>query len=203
MFAALSLSVAYVSVAHRVRIRQVVMKAVPQASVPQSTTRSRSPLLIRYNDDWYDLSSWRVAHPAGTHWIDGFRDRDATEVIDAFHSDEGQQMARRMPRAKAPPGVNPPDVTSLTRSFRELRERLLADGWWKRDTRQEIQAIAPCLALIAAGTAMARTLPLLATIALALGSTAAGWLGHDYIHGRGRLCNWLRGFGGLVNGHSS
>ena len=34
-------------------------------------------------------------------------------------------------------------------------------------------------------------------------SSAAGWIGHDYIHGRGKLCNALRGWGAIFNGHSA
>lgn len=164
---------------------------------------TRAPLMIRYHDEWYDMSRWRVAHPAGAHWIDGFRGADATEVIDAFHSDEGRSILARLPKANAPPSDLPPEVTPLTRSFRALRQQLLDEGWWRRDARREIQALAPCVALLAAGTTVARTAPLLATVLLGLGSTSAGWLGHDYIHGRGSLCSRLRGFGGLVNGHSS
>ena len=178
-------------------------QATLQASLAGSAVQPRTPLVIRYHDDWYDMSGWRVAHPAGTHWIDGFRDADATEVIDAFHSDEGKAILARLPKAKAPPSNLPPEVTPLTRSFRALRQQLLDEGWWRRDARSEILALAPCLTLLVAGTTVARTAPLLATVLLGLASTSAGWLGHDYIHGRGRLCTWLRGFGGLINGHSS
>ena len=178
-------------------------QATPQASLAGAAVQPRTPLVIRYHDDWYDMSGWRVAHPAGAHWIDGFRDADATEVIDAFHSDEGKAILARLPKAKAPPSNLPPEVTPLTRSFRALRQQLLDEGWWRRDARCEILALAPCLTLLVAGTTVARTAPLLATVLLGLASTSAGWLGHDYIHGRGRLCTWLRGFGGLINGHSS
>lgn len=30
---------------------------------------------VRIDDVWYDLSRWRKAHPAGSHWIDLYRDQ--------------------------------------------------------------------------------------------------------------------------------
>jgi hypothetical protein len=32
------------------------------------------------DDRWVDLTGWRKAHPAGSHWIDVFDKNDATEV---------------------------------------------------------------------------------------------------------------------------
>jgi len=40
-----------------------------------------------------------------------------------------------------------------------------------------------------------------ATILLGLGMVQAGWLGHDYVHGRGPLCDALRYMPTLMNGH--
>lgn len=164
-----------------------------------------APLNVRIEDTWYDLSLWRSAHPAGTHWIDGFNGTDATEVFEAFHSDSAVNMVARLPRSKAPPvgSAAPPDVTPLMHSFRALRKQLLAEGWWRRDWRQEARLLLPCVGLYAAGTALARTWALAATVLLALGSTASGWVAHDYVHGRGRWPRAMRGFGALMNAHSA
>jgi fatty acid desaturase len=59
------------------------------------------------------------------------------------------------------------------------------------------------LALFAIGSHLARPMPWLATVLLALGSTSAGWVAHDFVHGRGRFCATMRGFGALFNGHSA
>ena len=40
-----------------------------------------------------------------------------------------------------------------------------------------------------------------ATVLLGLGMVQAGWLGHDYVHGRGPLCDALRYMPTLLNGH--
>ena len=31
--------------------------------------------LVRIDDEWYDLSRWRRAHPAGKHWIDLYKNQ--------------------------------------------------------------------------------------------------------------------------------
>ena len=47
-----------------------------------------------------DLTNWRAAHPAGTHWIDAYDGADATEVMYAFHSDRAMSMMQRLPKSK-------------------------------------------------------------------------------------------------------
>ena len=59
----------------------------------------RTSLDVRVHGTWYDLSGWRKAHPAGAHWIDWYDGRDATEVMDAFHSQKGREMYKRLPKS--------------------------------------------------------------------------------------------------------
>ena len=188
--------------------------AAPQVAASATATMERAPaappprlreaLPIRIDDQWYDLRAWRAAHPAGPHWLDGFAHQDATDVMHAFHSDEAVAMMTRLPKLSAsvaPPSL--PPTSELTIGFRALRAKLIADGWYKRVWWREAANLAPCLGCYAVGTFVARTMPLLGTILLALGSTAAGWIAHDFIHGRGAFCSAMRGFGSLMNGHSA
>ena len=100
-------------------------------------------------------------------------------------------MLQRLPESKAPPaGV--PEPTALTRSFRTFRAQLVEEGWWQRSAWSEARTLAPCLLLFVLGTLVARRHALLATVLLALGSTASGWVAHDYVHGRGRYEPWKR-----------
>ena len=41
-----------------------------------------------------------MEHPAGAHWIDWYDGRDATEVMDGFHSAKGRAMYQRLPKSK-------------------------------------------------------------------------------------------------------
>ena len=47
---------------------------------------------MRIDDEWYDLTEWKAAHPAGTHWIEAYNNSDATEVMYGFHSHQGLAM---------------------------------------------------------------------------------------------------------------
>lgn len=60
--------------------------------VPVPGGRKKDRLVCRIDDKWVDLTNWRKAHPAGSHWIDAFDQRDATEVMHAFHSDKALGM---------------------------------------------------------------------------------------------------------------
>jgi len=55
-----------------------------------STDVCRNSLDVRIHNVWYNLEGWRKAHPAGEHWIDWYDGRDATEVMDAFHSEKAR-----------------------------------------------------------------------------------------------------------------
>ena len=41
----------------------------------KATETLDNQLRVRIDDVWYDLSRWRKAHPAGTHWIDLYKDQ--------------------------------------------------------------------------------------------------------------------------------
>jgi hypothetical protein len=56
--------------------------------------------------------------------------RDATDVMYAFHSDEAMDMFRRLPRVKGATALEP---SQLTVSFRQLRKRLVDEGWFNRE----------------------------------------------------------------------
>merc|ERR1719247_2982266 len=111
------------------------------AAIAQNAKR-QDRLNIRIDDEWYDLTNWRAAHPAGAHWIDAYKNEDATEVMYGFHSDKAMGMIKRLPRSKEPPvGVHPPVQSSY--AFREFRAKLLADGWYKPHWRGELQKLLP------------------------------------------------------------
>lgn len=163
-----------------------------------------SPLDVRIDDVWYDLSKWRKAHPAGEHWIDLYRGRDATEVMHAFHSAKGRGMYARLPKSKNAEelDMNCAPVSQLSRNFRALRQQLEADGWWERNIFHEVKLISIWTALTVAGVSLASSIPLLGVVLLALSQTTAGWLAHDYAHGVDKTSFALRNFGCICAGLS-
>ena len=137
---------------HRAVIRGAVEPSI--ARVIKAPQRSADKLQIRIDDDWYDLTNWRAAHPAGSHWIDAYNNSDATEVMYGFHSDRAISMFKRLPKSQSPPDVRPP--TAATYAFRQFRQRLVEDGWYKPHAWGEIKKLAPWAACLGAGVALAR-----------------------------------------------
>mmetsp|Transcript_16402 Transcript_16402/g.23937 ORF Transcript_16402/g.23937 Transcript_16402/m.23937 type:complete len:355 (-) Transcript_16402:175-1239(-) len=164
----------------------------------------RTTLDVRIHGEWYDLSGWRKAHPAGAHWIDWYDGRDATEVMDAFHSEKARKMWQRLPRSTEATAVQlekdvMPD-TSTQLAFRELREQLEADGWWDRDYVHEAKLLGIFGSLVVGSFATAHTVPVVSAVLAGLAMTNAGWLGHDYVHGVDKFCDKMRLFVALAGG---
>jgi len=193
----------------RVQPRAVIHSAVEPsiAQTVKAPRRQTGKLNIRIDDEWYDLTNWRVAHPAGSHWIDAYNNSDATEVMYGFHSDRALSMFKRLPKSQAPPvGVRPP--VASTYAFRQFRQRLVEDGWYKPHAWGEIKKLAPWAACVGAGVALARGVQsplrsLASVVLIAVANSLAGWLSHDYVHGRNWFCTAMRGYGELVGGMST
>ena len=158
----------------------------------------RTSLDVRIHSQWYDLSGWRKAHPAGAHWIDWYDGRDATDVMDAFHSKKGREMYKRLPKsteetaAVLDASVAPYSKTEL--NFRKLRDQLEEEGWWERDYIHEATLLAIWGSLVVGAAGTVESAPPLSTFLLALSMTNAGWLGHDYIHRIDPFSNFMRPF---------
>merc|ERR1719217_344544 len=195
--------------ARPVRAVRPLIRAVTEAPVPElqaTQRRTRDKLHIRIDDEWYDLTNWRMAHPAGAHWIDAYNGKDATEVMYGFHSDKGMGLVKRLPKSKDPPKAEPPPVAS-SYAFREFRQKLEADGWFKPHWRGELQKLLPwaaCLAIAKRLSVHANPLAALGAVFFyATSNTLSGWLAHDYVHGRNPFSMAMRGFRELVGGMST
>jgi len=130
----------------------------PTASTPSpGSPPTQPPLVVRIDGEWLDLSRWAAAHPAGAGFLELFRNRDATDVIAAIHSDEALARLSRLPRAApevVPVGV--PADSAATLAFRAFRAELIADGWFERDWVEEVRQVAPWFLLMGCSVWMAR-----------------------------------------------
>lgn len=191
-------------------MKNVVRKKRPALWEDQSTERTEARL--RIDGQWYDCSGWALAHPGGARWVQWFDGRDATGVFYALHSygPNGSSLAAdrlaKLPKCDAPPAEElrlPKEFEfDANCSFQELRVQLEEQGFFKRSVLKEAWALGQVLAMYSVGTVIAHDHPVLATIILGLGMQQAGWLAHDYIHGRGKWCESMRWFGAVFNGHS-
>jgi hypothetical protein len=157
----------------------------------------RTSLDVRLHGTWYDLSGWRI------DWYDG---RDATEVMDGFHSPKGRSMYQRLPKSKEnavaqlQATVVPDTDTQL--AFRKLREDLDKEGFWERDMVHEYTQLGLWALCVLGAALTAQAVPFVSICFLSLSMTAAGWLGHDYIHGVDAFADKFRNFAALAAGLS-
>jgi acyl-lipid Delta6-acetylenase / acyl-lipid (9-3)-desaturase len=167
---------------------------------PCEPSGCRTSLDVRIHNVWYNLDGWRKAHPAGSHWIDWYDGRDATEVMDAFHSKKARGMYQRLPKTEETTArmleeqAEPDSQTTL--NFRELFKQLEDDGWWERDVGHELRLLsiwASCFfgSAFLAHSDLAGSWSL-STFLLSLFFTQSGWLGHDYVHGKDPWSDRLR-----------
>ena len=124
--------------------------------------------------------------------------------MDAFHSEKGRQMYKRLPKSKEAvvpaldETVSPDTPTQV--AFRKLRQELEDEGYWKRDIGHELKLLGIWGGLVVGAALTAQSIPLVSTFLLGLSMSAAGWLGHDYIHGVDGFANRLRNFAALAAG---
>lgn len=164
----------------------------------------RTSLDIRIHGEWYDLSGWRKAHPAGSHWIDWYDGRDATEVMDGFHSEKARTMWQRLPKSSPEVAAQlekntVPDSTTQV-NFRKLFNELEEEGWWKRDMVHEYTLLGIWVSVVAGAVFTAHSVPALSIMLTGLAMTNAGWLGHDYIHGVDKFSDKMRLFVAAAGG---
>jgi hypothetical protein len=202
-------AVSHASIASASTSSHIITQAAHGDSSRGAFIPTHQPLNVRIDDKWLDLGRWRSNHPSGEHWLDLFKDRDATEIFFGFHSAEANKQMLRMPQSKDAAMLDAitPKVTPLTRNFRALRSRLEEEGWWKRDFKHEMRLLGIWGALLIGGIKLSASANKfikygLGMMMLAIANTAAGWLGHDYIHGVDKFCFSMRNFGALFAGMS-
>ena len=96
--------------------------------------------------------------------------------------------------------ANAPPDTGTQIAFRQLRQELEEEGFWKRDMVHELTLLGIWASLVIVAAVTAQSIPLISTFLLGLSFSAAGWLGHDYIHGVDDYANKLRNFAAVAAG---
>ncbi|CAM9679190.1 unnamed protein product [Ascophyllum nodosum] len=191
-----SLSLSGLSAQHVASVPRVTDAAV----IPSTGCAPSGRLHVQLGDNFYDLTGWRRVHPAGSHWIDRFAERDATDVMTAFHSDNALDKLKKLPVVRGKDAVEP---NVVTKNFRAFRKELVEAGWFDRVWYKDAFLVASQIGTFAVGVALARTNPWLATLILGVGHTTGGWLAHDVVHGRGKFCSRMRHYGAVMCGLSS
>lgn len=169
---------------------------------PHDYKTSLEKCIVRVDDGWYDCTQWRHSHPGGAELIDKFHQMDATDAFYALHSKEAIAQLKRM-RAK-PVTAADPSRCKVSLAFEAFRKDLEGKGWMERNWFIDWSySILPVVIMVILGTYLSYSYPVIATLLIGLGMQQAGWIGHDYSHGRGALSIGLGTIlGALINGFS-
>jgi fatty acid desaturase len=78
---------------------------------------------------------------------------------------------------------------------------LQADGWFDRDWKTDFtKLIGPCLFMVTLGTIISYRYPVIASLLIGVAMQQAGWMGHDYVHARGRFSFYVASIlSGIIN----
>ena len=176
------------------------------SSPPTSSSSTPSPRLrLCIDQRWYDLTHWQHQHPGGAAILGHLNAQDATDAFYSLHSQDAIDRLQRLHHLSTP--VKPGELPVLdpqTTAFRALRLRLIADGWFRRSPFWEAFYFLSVYLLAALGTyAAACNQSLLAVLCIGFSMQQAGWIGHDYVHGRGWWPKWAgRVMSGTINAFS-
>lgn len=174
------------------------------ATFPHNYKVTKENCVISVDGESFDVSTWRNYHPGGAESLDNFNNRDATDAFYALHSKEAIARLKRM--AKKPTDMNTliNQPTKAALAFRDFRKKMEAEGWFNRKWYMDALFIGAVVLMSVLATLWSRSHPFIASILLGLAIEQAGWIAHDYGHGRGKACYVLNKiFGQILLGFSS
>jgi len=167
-----------------------------------TTMRKEGALVIKIQNKWINVEAWKKLHPGGEHSLERFRNEDATDAFTSIHSPEAWQLVSKMKGVLSPRSDQSESASSI--AFRSWRRQLEKEGWFERNWAWDAFYIASISFFAIMGSLLSSNYPILAAFLIGVGMQQAGWIGHDYVHGRGKISYVLgRAVGGLWNGFSS
>jgi fatty acid desaturase len=173
-------------------------------ATPINNSDKQGPLVIRIKDKWVNVEVWKRTHPGGSMSLERFRGKDATDAFASLHSPEAWEMVNKMKAVSAPSEYREEEERPATIAFRKWRAQLEKDGWFERTWAWDAFYVSIITVLAVVGTLLAYDYPLLASLLIGVAMQQAGWIGHDYVHGRGKVSYVLgRVIGACWNGFSS
>jgi fatty acid desaturase len=178
----------------------------PDPNPTSFTNTDRLHLFI--NGQWYDLTQWQNIHPGGREILQGLNGKDATDAFYSLHSEDAiKRLSHLKPCSSAHVQYTLPYIepTNLTLSFRQLRQNLIDGGYFNRSIFWELFYHLSVYVMCLFGTFchFYWGYNLLAILIIGFGMQQAGWIGHDYAHGRGTWMRWLcRTLTGFINAFS-
>lgn len=169
----------------------------------------QKPFLIKINNKWINVESWAKIHPGGSAPLERYRGLDATDPFTSIHGPHAFEMLEKMKAITNVPKEYEIEAakidTPAALAFRKFRGQLEKEGWFERNWFWDLVYFSIVLLLIASGVYIVRVWDqhYLGAFLIGLALQQAGWLGHDYVHGRGRISSLLANVYCLINGFST
>jgi fatty acid desaturase len=175
---------------------------------PSTYSENNDRLHLSINGQWYDLTQWQNLHPGGREILQNLNRKDATDAFYSLHSEDAIKRLSHLKSCSSIhiqytlPYIQP---TNVTISFRKLRQQLINEGYFNRSINWELFYHFSVYFMCLFGTFchFYWNSNLLAILSIGFGMQQAGWIGHDYAHGRGTWMRWLcRTLSGFINAFS-
>mmetsp|Transcript_23865 Transcript_23865/g.74601 ORF Transcript_23865/g.74601 Transcript_23865/m.74601 type:complete len:445 (-) Transcript_23865:37-1371(-) len=114
---------------------------------------SRDSCWIIIHDHVYDVTTWLTSHPGGDYMLLNVAGKDASDAFDAYHQKRVRGMLKRHQIGSIQADCIKP-LEPVTKDYRELRERLWAEGWFDPSLPFFYKTIGIIFSLLAVSTAL-------------------------------------------------
>mmetsp|Transcript_24331 Transcript_24331/g.34035 ORF Transcript_24331/g.34035 Transcript_24331/m.34035 type:complete len:1069 (+) Transcript_24331:98-3304(+) len=130
-----------------------------------------------------NVTSFIRKHPGGTKVLHIFRNRDATEQFEAYHSNHAHNWLKGLPKRDLLEGDYLSSETPIAKDFKKMIEEFKALGFYKADLFEEIMKIFLVFGPYFFGHHLLwNSKPLQGCLLIGFGLYYAGWVSHDYLH---------------------
>jgi len=133
-----------------------------------------------------DVSRFQKVHPGGSKVFRIFKERDATEQFESYHSAKAIKMMEGMLKKSedAPPTAPLPSRSEMGKDFKAMIDSHRAKGYYDPCPLDELFKLFIVLAPIFVGAYLVKSgaSPVVGAVAIAFGFYLDGWLAHDYLH---------------------
>jgi hypothetical protein len=168
--------------------------------------KSQHTLHVYLHGKAVDCTQWARSHPGGAKALRIFKDRDATEQFQMYHSPAAckklELMCRNAPDAPAGSSIA---TSPIGVSFAALNQRLHDLGLFRPHYADEAFKLALTLGPgLVGGWLLHHGMPCLGACLLAFSFYLSGWTAHDYLHhgvfkgSQAKLVSWNNCVGFLL-----
>lgn len=170
--------------------------AVKKNDVPADKRRKEdldwSSWVVKIHGIDVDVQKFAKSHPGGSKVLRIWKDRDATEVFESYHSEKAHKMLKAMQKKGTPSDMSLESSTvhktAIGLDFQRLIDEMKAKGWYELSAfgvADELFKLALCIVPAVIGAYLVKfgtQYDLLGSMLMCFSFYMSGWVGHDYAH---------------------